>query len=871
MKDHKSSKYCIGEPANYDGPDRGTCIQSYQTLIRDMALQAGINIPPKSQHVIDKAITQFVDAFHKTLTTFKSGSQVKDFADLCKQRKNELLSVANFLAINDYPKIANCLYFETGSNNQIVNLSDLNYFPNSLKSVFVWLKDEGLLLDHVAIKYQPRFYIYLYKLLFEIVKVVFSNSSNDQDPDAVVQLYLIPVSIGQLFERLNPTSDVMEEYAEDLLSVLQTPGRDPSEEFLQLFEEVKNDILSPRCKLKYVSEFRKALKHFKYRKFKTSDYYATLKASTSTIEIGGRSRRFPSIVSSLFESDELRGSLEIQRFDELIGYNSAYLSKDEQEEHNLIVSTNRVETKEIPNPSKYKPRGIHIGSNSLQDRCNWFHNQLQPFLISLPNDSMVLHQKGVDFLVEITSPKYRDENQNSIFVSDFSNATDTLNQQFQCLCLELLFPQEVVDFWRYVSQLPKEFYMPNSRIYKHYIQETGQPQGLLGSFDAFSLAHHILMLMLMKCSGLEDYDPLKFYRILGDDSVVSFPTVDSNHDLYQNHSWLCKECSLIKNDSKTAKSFYNNSTLDYPDEVLDFAKVSVSRGRFLTPLPVGLGAFYSEDPAVTKLSAILWYNYHKVTFKKLLHHVVFQCYGKNMKDFLIAESILTSGQIPYLASFKDEEISRIIDSTIQGVSIYSYGISELQNTFLGYFISEENKQAKMFTRLSFEQIWNGFFPRSEMDEWSRWVSKDHKFWKLLEDSVELSEDIQTLYELGDPTLAIAIGGLFRKDGLEESIHHTIHWINSVKELQGSEDLWQMFSHLSYEALFHSLTKEVGQYQVKSFSKASKDYSKFLYNAIKQARKSSYYSLDLTQEIKSCQVELLTYIIDHVYPTGNTVS
>jgi hypothetical protein len=871
MKDHNHSKLLFEGTANYDGPHCEMCIQSYQTLIRDLAIQVGINIPAKSLHTMDKAIAQFTSAFFTEVSKKHSGTEVKQFAEDCKLRNKELLSVANMLAVEDYSQILSSLYLVTSDKAPSVTLADLRYMPKSLKGILVYLREEGLLLDSVGISKQPRIYIYLYKWLFEVTRVfgMFTDIRDSLDHDAKIQMYLLPVSLGQLFERLNPTDDIMDEYAEDLLSVLESPSTELSQSFLDLFNQVKGDILNPKCRKSYVQDFKKALRSFKIKGFNVHDYYATLKSSTSRIMIDGKWCKFPSFVSSLFETDELRGSPEIQKFDQLIGYKSAYLSKDEQVANNLQVITDVVETKMIPNPSKYKPRGIHIGSNSLQDRCNWFHNQLQPFLFSLESDCMIRHQKGVDFLMKITSSRFRNENQNSIFVSDFSNATDTLSQEFQCLCLGILFPNEVVEFWRYVSQLPKQFYYPGKGQWKYYIQETGQPQGLLGSFDAFSLAHHILMLMLMKCTGLESTKATDFYRILGDDSIISYPTIESTEDLYTKHTWLCTECSLRKNDSKTAKSFYNVNTLSYPDEILDFAKVSVSRGNFLTPLPVGLGIFYDKDPAITNLSAILWYSYHKVTFRRWAHHVAFKCYGKNIHDFLVVESILTSGQIEYLSSFKDEEVFSMIDSALSGASIYSYGLSEYRSSLLGYFISDEKKQSKLMKSVSFENVWKGFFPASYMDQWSNLISKDHKFWLLLEEATDLASEIQALYELGDVRLATCIAALCKRINADEDIEYMADWVKSVEEGKDTGELWTHLSYLNYDQLFKPL-KGVEQLSIRSLREKSKTKAGFLYQTTREFRRNFRGIAEIDTAIKDSQVAILDYMIANVYENAANV-
>lgn len=860
-------KYSIGEPVNYDGPPCGMCINSYQQLVRDMFVQIGHDIPLPRAAVIDSSIESFFNAFFKEVQKFQTGEQVEQFASACKERKNDLLELSNMLAINDYSHYTEILFIDSGREDYFIPLRSMRYLPDNMSGVFSYLADCDVVLDSITLNKKPRFYIYLYRILFELILTI---SDLDVDferyKDAIRQLYLLPSSMGQIFERLNPTKDVMARYARELLQKLQAPSKPLSKEFVELFELVKEDILNPDCRLAYVSGFKWAMSNLDFvSKFNIKDYYATLKASTSiVVEENGKRRSYPSLISSLIDCDPLLGYMVVEEFDKFIGYESAYIKK---EDNPLVVEDDVVRTQEIPNPSKFKPRGIHNGTNAIQDRCNYIHNRLQPLLRRLDTDCLKDHNKGVKFLRQVSSPRYRNTKKNDIFVSDFSNATDTLSQEFQCMCLEIIFPKPIVEFWMFISKLPKVFRMPDGTPCVKYVQETGQPQGLLGSFDAFSLAHHILILMLMKACEFEKISARTFYRILGDDSIISYPHKEE-FSVYDVHSWLCQNANLVKNDAKTAKSFFESDGKEYDHIVMDFAKVSVYQGDFCSPLPVGLGIAYATNPKVTKLSAILWFNAHNVTFKKWLHHVIFQCYGDDKVSLAIAESIVSSGQIGYLENFREPDLYFGIDSTITGASIFSYGSSELQSTLFGYFVSDEKKQEILRDRLSYDKLWAGLFPFKQMEEWITRVPENHKFMILAQQAVQIQDEINALYDLGDIALAKDVAALTVNSDMVEDIKNVVDLQSYIQLELDSGELYQVIANLDYNRVFPS-NKRMAEMQVRSLRAKATIQSAFLFNAIKEFKKKFMVSSEIREGIERSYLPILEFMETVYSPEEHT--
>jgi hypothetical protein len=483
----------LGDPYNYEGVKPVEATKAYMTLIADLIVVAGLKVPDNELSRLEKNISKFISAFFDTLFEQKTGEQVEQFATICKERQKDLLKVSNFIITNNLKEAFDAMFIVSGSpdNPFCTRLLDANkrYVSDTLNQIMVYFVEEDLLLADVTISKRPRFYIYLYKVLFHILEIVSSYKDDSLDQQAVEALLLLPSSIGQLYEKLNPTDDIMDRYAKDLLDTLQQPSTGPSEAFWEIFEEVQKDLdfgkSNPRKAKPYIKEFVKACNSLKWSKFDSHQYYSTLKSSTYSIEIEEqygkkKSYKFPSFVSSLFEPDEAKGLEEVQEFDNFINYNSGYLSRAESLiKFGFDVTGYRAITKMIWNPSKYKPRAIHLCCQADQDRLGNIHNNLSKFLDSLKSDAKEDHyNKGVKFLMKVTDPHFRSVNRNSVFVSDFSNATDTLDQSFQNRCLGLIAPPPVVKYWESISKMPKVFILKNGKKI-FYTQESGQPQGSL--------------------------------------------------------------------------------------------------------------------------------------------------------------------------------------------------------------------------------------------------------------------------------------------------------------------------------------------------------------------------------------------------------
>jgi hypothetical protein len=365
--------------------------------------------------------------------------------------------------------------------------------------------------------------------------------------------------------------------------------------------------------------------------------------------------------------------------------------------------------------------------------------------------------------------------------------------------------------------------------------------------------------MMMKMCGYENISASDFYRILGDDSVISYPSQDEDQSPYKVHSYLCDEVSLIKNDAKTGKSFYSLEQDDYSIEILDFAKVSVSEGKFLTPVPSGLAQKYGstfED----RLALVLWYNDHGVTFKKWAYKLLLTKFGKDPIGLFHALSVFSSGEIPYLSNFKDDYIFESIDSSVSGISLYSYGYSELQNSVIGYFVSDEDKAVICRKNYSFEKLWEGMIKMPILNSWSNQLSEEHKFNVLMLEARDKISEISDLFDIGDPELVTCIGALLTRNNILEDLRYTLSRVSSMRQVSNDEEFWLNATHFSYKETF--CQKDIlGSLEVRSLRLKESNRAHFLRKSLRNMKE---YEKFLP---KSEMVDSLLKILDYFDSIG----
>jgi hypothetical protein len=588
--------------------------------------------------------------------------------------------------------------------------------------------------------------------------------------------------------------------------------------------------------------------------------------------VNGKEKRLSlsSLAASVYECDQIYQDEIVKQYDLATSYTQTYRLQPVEGYEGLMIKTIG-----IPNGGKRKWRFVHIAEGYIQDRCMLIHRMISTFLryLGYKNtntgfvescDAMQDHQIGVRFLMKITTPEYRYAHCNTIFGSDFSSATDTLSQSFQKLVTDALLPDFVSEFWKYISGLVKTFIMPDGTMIL-YTQLTGQPQGLLGTFDLVSLSHHVLMRMLMKKCGLEHLSARDFYVIVGDDSIISFDE-SLYPDVYEVHSWLCQNANLKKNHSKSTISHFRRDIDDPEDEgqydkvLLDFAKVSVYDGKFASPIPPGLALKYANS-IEDRLAVPLWLASRGVTAKKWFYRLILLGYHKKPYYLSVILAVVSSGQIPYLQGFYDPDIVAAYPMEFTGACVFAYTANEIKHTLIGYFISDSKKKDELKGNLSFDRIFADFFllPLKEDDEdaWKQEAFKEYlnsapnncKCWDILTNNSDIAQEMLDLFEIDDPAYMACLSNMLSTSRICDEVNDFFDKYLTVVEAIKEDDLDSVFETITgFDPGFEfsdTTLQDIRSCQVRSFRERGEHRSYFFRGTVQEFQKlfgASEYSL-----------------------------
>jgi hypothetical protein len=764
----------IKEPVHLVAPAIDEMVRSYTELTRDMSAEFDRAMSPQELNRISYYYSKFFVSFIEEAKKLGSADKVEEFATLCKQRRNSLQQVTEFLSENNYQFYPNELTLVTklptgSSAGYEVDLTKLHYTPNNIQGVIMWLDRDDLLADAVTIREHPRFYIYLYRILFELVIWCNNNASEPRlKKDIISQMLMTPCGAGSIFEKMNPDTGKATDMMKSVVQKLRETPSDLPEEFVELYQSVINDLHSKRP-LPYISELRRTLKRYwKLEKSDISNFYATLKAAPQGVfEVVKHSDgelflkqvyKYPSLLNSIIEVDPFEESDITACYDSSIEYVTNFRQLQDMlddtlfqdsDDHQYVYFHSGVMTIFVPNPGKYKGRLIHLACNALQDRLSPIHLSLKRVFKQYTCDCTYNHKRGIDFLKQETDPdKRREEDiKHNVFVSDFTNATDTLNQEFQEMVIrDVLEYDALASFWGEVSRMEKLAVYPDG-TWELYVQSSGQPQGIICSFDFFALAHHILILMLMKATDNVNILASSFYRILGDDSIISYPVKEDGIDAYDVHTWLCEIVNLDKNDQKTGKSFYpqNDPNLEPNKIILDFAKISVFEGEFCSSLPAGLGLYYGSRNIASRLGVLIWYAEQGLKFPKWAHQVLSEEYIKDHTAFLFAESIWFGGHQDFLTIYKDPDVISCIGEDLVALANFIYSRERLKRSYLGFFFSDKVKKEIYKGTYSMESISKYLHDPDYQMLYSQ-IPDNHKYNILAQDNENTANLVAMLYE-----------------------------------------------------------------------------------------------------------------------------
>lgn len=609
------------------------------------------------------------------------------------------------------------LYLVYGSN--FCKVSDMKYLTKQWALLNVGEGEEEPLLilnkDWNCSVYSPLFKA----MILSINKTMESLKFADESTELIQQLDQVCkniLSVGRIYQLFNPSQKELDDAGEKLIELLQSPDQgginSPYHEkclaaVTKLFEDcelvIQNEsraaissnkearqILRNR---RYCRDFATALRKVRSKGFHFSeeDYYLSNK-SDPAINKNFKNLK-SSLLKSVFEYDPFKGC----SFDRVTGYQSRYLSKEEA----LAIGTQEMMavTRMITNPSKCKGRGIHLSYNAIQDRCNLIHRVLQEFLNLLKTDCTTHQTRGVQFIQARSFRKRRETEGYNLYAADFTNATDTLSQYVQELVLSHIFGSEITEFWHELASMPKVFKWHLKRKGTVYYQASGQPQGFLGSFDAFALVHHVVMLCTMQIMGLSDRAPEDFYRVLGDDSAICTIVPDRacplretlmdsefkpvlGRSVLDTYFALSLWCNFIVNFDKTTVVFDSD-----PIALIDFAKVTVREGRVFSPIPVRL--FYNSMGVSenTLVPGFLWNANHEGWVNKTYLRGELERVSNLPAKFI--DSLYFGGSIPCFDSLYLEQDR---DEVFQGRVALSYIIASIQQNVICSFLPDSIKE-----------------------------------------------------------------------------------------------------------------------------------------------------------------------------------
>lgn len=647
-------------------PKENQVTEGFKTLLRDL----DCFVPEKLKAYLQRLLSNYWTAHNRELSRVDSDSSMKE---LCSSWKEFYSSLSELFSMLDakyeqgtdvelslYSKLGKFLFSDIKGRR-------LYYLPKEIQALVSDLEtgDEKLFSLSLRI-FKSRKYLLLMALnVYQLVL----------NPEARRTLISWIMSLSQYYQLFNYSDQMKREYLNDMIEILTQKEEDPSTdpEYIETFSKLR-DIIQGKEKHYLFREWQNAFtlcQPYLASKFTFDDYYVSTHGSSSNgdfaklIYYDGRKKRkkkIPSIVASAIENDILKDNSIIKEFDNYIGYQSHY---NETLPEGFFVPNEIMLI--INNPSKYKPRLIHVSSNALQDRANWLRNRLRYLLDHIKPDVSGRQEGMLEFMQAVSVLDFVVKTKSGLYCWDFESATDNSGQKFSEDCLSVYFPKPVVDFWHFLCNMTQEAISPikgEPRI--TVTQSSGQPQGNIASFDEFTLSHcHANGMTILLCEkhGMDfksyNSEAIKkafkkdilfnisldmIFRVVGDDNVQDSviqdklrPTIwdlqkcseegiDSSefYPLDEDGNWkesfppgyrtvmemchrkVCSWAHLIINDDKSRFNEWNDTEYELGtlNYIAEGIHLSVSNGRVISPIPPRLILGYSDYSK--SLSALTW-------------------------------------------------------------------------------------------------------------------------------------------------------------------------------------------------------------------------------------------------------------------------
>jgi hypothetical protein len=167
----------------------------------------------------------------------------------------------------------------------------------------------------------------------------------------------------------------------------------------------------------------------------------------------------------------------------------------------------------IPEPAG-KVRVVAIGDYYSQVALKPLHEYIFTLLRQIPTDATFGQQEAVD--------TFAARGFEEIYSFDLKAATDLIPSQLYVEALEPLIGRKGADLWHSLMKdrkwlAPKDIRKDGGPTFVNYTR--GQPMGLLSSWAALALVHHVIVQFAAKQAGKEAW--FTDYLVLGDDIVIA--------------------------------------------------------------------------------------------------------------------------------------------------------------------------------------------------------------------------------------------------------------------------------------------------------------------------------------------------------------
>lgn len=612
--------------------------------------------------ILCSSLDRFLRNVLEDMPGLKTPRKINEYVEACKNRAEDLENLRSFLLENWSKGTSLRLYRQKTNGEQ-------RPYKGKYESGVLVVDTTEEETNWYTVSRNPKAYSPLFEGIYNLIDI---SGELSQVPDEVlledIQKAILTISsFGRIYEDFRGTEDFIR-YEEDVAySRLQGSHQlDEDSEFWSTFQEMKTEFtdgLSGKPVRPYLKDMVDAVRReLPLRNYERSDAHLSMK-STGTKYKG---RGLPGLFASIVEIDPL------PEFD-VPGYDFAYRTENVPETDQTAFKTITIEQ------HKVSRRTIHMASNAIQDKMNYIHNIVQTVLNRIPSDCTIDQRRGVTFALQVTSLRHRERAKNNVYSIDISKATDTENLRYSVECLRLIIG-DLADNWECVMTHPKKFFF-QSRLVKEYQQLMGQAQGYKSSFPVFSWTHHLLVRAVMLATGRAMEKPSSFYRVLGDDIIISCR--DTDLLVNQKYREFCLAINWETND-KGYEYYHNRSEF----AIAEFAKIKIRDGQVATPIPIRLMLKASNIHGWTQLYCWLSENYCKRTLSQYLGKVerLFPT-AYAPEHYAALREYRQLGLVPMLNAFSFNESIEINYARQVDLAV-AYFSSELLHTLIGEFMPE---------------------------------------------------------------------------------------------------------------------------------------------------------------------------------------